>query len=136
MNNNKPSIILICLLGLSFISQASASPPKQCAIVYEDASSTSDCKSLIGPDEECEDMGTAARGETLDKTQKTLKDPDWSLGVLNFSGDCKCTLTIYSKANFKGCSLSYPFSKSKTKKIYPDKLWKKDTRSFKVVCSF
>ncbi len=137
---NKSFILLLCLLGLSFIFKASAAAPKQCAIEYEDAPAPPFCEWVTGPDgkkyQECIDIGSAARGERLDKTQKTLKDPDWALHVLNFSGYCKCTLTIYSKANYKGYSLSYPFSKSKTKTIYPKNLWKRATNSFKVVCAF
>ncbi len=133
--NNKSSILLICLFGLSFLYQASAAAPKQCVLYYEDLIEIPSCD-LTGPNDECESTGSAAVSVTLDKSEKTLKESSWPLGVLSWDGDCKCTLKIYSKVNYQGCSLSYPFSKSKTKTIYPKKLLKKDAKSFKVVCSF
>lgn len=137
---NRSLILLICLFGLSFLYQASAAAPKQCIIGYEDVPAPPFCEWVTGPDgkkhQECTSIGSAARGAALDKTAKTLREPSWNLNVLDFSGYCKCTLTIYSKTNYKGYSLSYPFSKSKTKTIYPKKLWKRATNSFKVVCAF
>ena len=138
---NKSFTLFVCFSGFLVLFQGAqaVSVSKKCSIEYEDAPLYF-CAWVTGPDgkkhQECTDAGSAARAETLDKTHKTLKDPAWALNVLNFSGYCKCTLYLYSKENYKGYSLSYAFSKSKTKKIYPDKLWKRLTNSFKVVCAF
>jgi len=137
---NKSFILFVCLVGLSVLFQGAQAAPRQCAIDYEDVPAPPICEWVTGPDGkkhlECTDIGSAARGVALDRTQKTLREPSWALNILNFSGYCKCTLIIYSKANYKGYSLCYPFSKSKTKTIYPSKLWKRPTRSFKVICVF
>lgn len=138
---DKSFILLICLFGLSCLYQASAAAPKQCAIGYYDVPAPPVCTWVTGPDgkkhQECTSVGSAAFGAALDKNQKTLKEPNFPFNDLDFSGYCsKCTLTVYSKANYKGYSLSYAFSKSKAKHIYNNKLWKRATKSFKVVCTF
>ena len=139
---NKSFILLICLFGLSFLFQGSQAQtaPKQCVIGYYDVPAPPVCITFIDKDgkkqQECSAIGSAAFGAALDKKQKSLLESSFPLNDLDFSGSCQCTLYLYSKANYKGYSLSYPFSKSKAKHIYVNKIWTRSAKSFKIVCSF
>ena len=137
---NKSFILLICLFGLSFLYQASAAAPKQCEIAYYDVPAPPVCTWVTGPDgkkyQECTSNGSAAYAALLDKSDKGFSELNFPLNDIEWSGYCKCTLTLYSKSGNKSYYINYPFSNSKAKHVYANKVWKRKTTGFKVACTF
>ena len=145
--NHKLSLFTLCFLGISFLSQAQGlaesriapAASKKCSVFYYDNPAPNpDCR---GPDGkpvqgECSELGPASVMEVLDKNAKSLFVPSWGLDEMEWRGYCHCTLYLYSKANYKGYSLKYPFTKSKAMHIFTSKLWRRPVHSFKVICTF
>lgn len=137
---NKYFILLFCLFGLSFLYQTSAAAPKECDVFYYDVPAPPVCTWVIGPDgkkyQECTSVGSAAYTATLNAKQKSFTLKSFPLNDLEWSGICKCTLTLYNKTGNKSCYINYPFSNSKAKHVYANKIWKRRTTGFKVACTF
>ncbi len=132
---NKLATLLACLLGLSFLFQGAEAASKYCDIKY---SWINDCQPL--PDDTIEDncIGSEYFYEVkLGKKQKTYEDGLW-LDTISFAGDCKCSLTLYTEADFKGHNFKYSFNhhSKKVKKFDTKKLLKSKAESFKVKCDF
>lgn len=136
---NKLHILLVCLFGLSCLLEATAHGIDPCEIGYYGVPPPPVCKWVTRNGkrvQECTAVGGGAYAAVLDDHNLVHKNANFPLSSLDFSGYCRCTLTLYSLTNNKGYYLSYPFSKSKTKKINATTLWKRATKSFKVVCAF
>ena len=143
---NKSFILLVCLFGLSFLFQgsqgqtATAAAPRQCEIGYYDVPQPPVCTTEIGadgkPEQVCTAVGSAAFAANLDKNMKSFPVKSFPLNDIEWSGYCRCTLYLYSQPNYKGYSLSYPFSKNTAKHIYVNKIWRRTAKSFKVSCTF
>ncbi len=134
-------ILLLCLFGLSFLNQASAAAaPKECQVGYYDVAPPPVCTTEIGadgkPEQVCTAVGSAAYGWTLNAKEKSFTLKSFPLNDIEWSGYCKCTLTLYNKTGNKSYNVNYPFSNSKAKHVYANKIWKKKTTGFKVACTF
>ena len=68
--------------------------------------------------------------------QRTLARNNFLLNDLEFDGYCNCNMYLYSQTNFRGLVLNYLFRRSNNHHIYPNRVWNKRTRSFRVVCNF
>ena len=80
-----------------------------------------------------------------------LESPAWAISMdasdpnftanetlyeLNFDGKCNCRLVLFSKANLKGKSFTYPFSKAENKIIFANQIWDNENTSYKILCRF
>ncbi len=136
---NKLLILLVCLFGLSMLYEASAHGIDPCKLTYYNVPPAPVCKWVTKNGkrvQECTPGKSTAYAALIDDHSLSFRKPTFALNNLKFSGECACTLTLYSLANYKGTSFGYAFSKSKTKNIYAKTIWKTPTKSFKVVCTF
>jgi len=67
---------------------------------------------------------------------RTLARSNNRLNDLEFDGYCNCNLYLYSQTNYRGLVLNYPFSRSPSHHIYPNRVWNRVTRSWRVICRF
>ncbi len=133
--------LLLCLLGLTYIAAArNLQGAAQCDLTFYGPPTPPVCNTYIdenGQEQtECYAVGPAASRAIVNKSQKTLNVSSDSLYELDFDGTCKCTLVLYSKANYKGSSYSYAFSKAKNGVIFGNKIWKTANKSYKISCAF
>ena len=116
--NNRLFLLLVCLLGMFFLCQG-AEIYRQCAFGYDNSQG-----------------GSRAFAAILDNDVNSFSQKNFPLNNVDFSGYCYCTLSLYSKINFKGYSISCPYSEGDAGHIYVNEIWGRKTNSFKVVCSF
>ncbi len=133
----------VCILGLSALASAKGlkgTPDAQCTLSFYGPPSDPVCNTYVdenGQEQtECYAVGPAASAAIVDKSNKNLKVADGNVYELDFDGTCDCNLVLYSKANYKGQSKKYAFSKAENKQIFADQIWNKENASFKVLCNF
>ena len=61
---------------------------------------------------------------------------NFGLTEVDFFGDCNCELILYNRRNWRGQMFDYPFSDNDGNSIYPDDIWFRRVRSFKIICRF
>ncbi len=135
--------LLVCLLGLTAFASArnlkGASAGGQCDLTFYGPTPDPVCNTYIdenGEEQtECYQVGPSASRTIVDGTTPNFTDANGSAYEVDFSGDCNCKLVLYTKANFKGKSFTYPFSKSDGA-IFANQVWNKDNASYKIVCRF
>jgi len=138
---NKFLPLLFCIFALTFLTQArNLKGPSQCDLTFYGPTPPPVCYTYIDEKGQsqlaCSQVGPSASRTYLDKSNKTFKANREALYEVDFDGNCKCTVTLYTKANFKGTSYSYPFSKANNDVIFADKIWKKKNASYKIACAF
>jgi len=138
---NKFLPLLFIILGLASMTQArNLKGAPQCDLTFYGPTPPPVCNTYIDENGqsqlECSQVGPAASRTTVDKANTTFKAARDSLYEVDFYGNCKCTVTLYTKANYKGTSYSYPFSKANGDAIFANKIWNKSNASYKITCSF
>ena len=121
---NKYTVLLMAFLGVSIILQGVQA--QSCRLSYEDVGNNPG-------------LGSAARGFELDSTTPTLTEDACALNFIDFDGDCDCTLTVYSKNSFTGCSASQAVASTSHERVQVvGGLWKRSAGplSFTVTCQF
>lgn len=137
--------LLVCLLGLTALASArnlkgAASAGGQCDLTFYGPPSPPVCNTYIdenGEEQtECYQVGPAASRTIVDGTTPKFTEANGSAYEIDFDGNCNCKLVLYTKANFKGKSFTYPFSKAESNAIFADQVWNKANASYKIVCRF
>ncbi len=141
---NKFTALLMFFLGASIMLQVTQA--QDCTIGYYDIAPPAECEYYTDEngeeEEECSAVGSAAFAALLNSETATLSEPDFPLNDLDFTGDCDCTLRVYSGADLKGCSVQAGVltesSESSEQITVLGDLWKRaaNPRSFEVTCNF
>ena len=104
---NKFAALLMFFLGASFMLQAIQA--QGCTVAYYDIPAAPDCEYITDEngeeEEECTTVGSAAFAAALSPENAYISEPNFSLSEIDLSGDCDCTLTVYSQKNLKGCKV-------------------------------
>jgi len=136
---NKFAALLMFFLGASFMLQAIQA--QGCEVAYYDIPAPPECETYIDEngeeEEECTAIGSAAFAALLDSTSPTLTEPTLPLNDLDFTGDCDCTLRVYSGLNLGGCYVQEDVV-SNTHINVVGGIWTRtaNPQSFEVTCTF
>ena len=134
----KKLTFIVFLLGLS--SLANAQRQRSCEIVFYGPEPPTECETIV--DEEgieivsCAAVGAPPSRLLLDANNLSYSEANTELAEINFFGFCRCTIQLWSRPNFKGACLTYPFCRNKGHEIFTDQIWNKPNNSFRVRCKF
>ncbi len=124
-------IVLFCLSSLAFayksctISFWGPNPPPVCE-TYTDEN---------GQEEEsCYQLGAPQANAILDARTPSFTFSD-EVAEVDWYGDCRCTLVVWSKPNYKGACKLVSNNKRDSAIIIED-IWSRTANSFKVACRF
>ena len=132
--------LIIVLLGLSCLATARKCPatPKTCQIEYEDYPAPPTCETYIDENgqeqQRCPSIGTALFLGILDKTTSSLSE-SFGISKITFTGNCKCTLTLWSEDDLQGESKVHTLQNGETSFMTSD-IWDQENASFEVDCNF
>jgi len=133
---------IVLILGLASLANARnlKGAAGQCDLTFYGPTPDPVCNTYIDENgqeqQECSQVGPSAARTYVDGSNPNFTDATGSLYELNFDGTCNCKLVLYTKANFKGKSFTYAFSKSEDKAIFANQIWNKDNASYKIICRF
>ncbi len=136
---NKFAALLMLFLGASFMLQATQA--QDCVVAYYDIPAPPECEYITDEngeeEEECTSVGSAAFASALNADSPVLSEPTFPLSEADFTGDCDCTLTVYSKTGLTGCKITREVGDGDGVEVVPG-IWKgkANPKSFEVVCSF
>ena len=138
---NKLLPLIFCIFTFAHLATArNLKGASQCNLEFWGPTPPPVCETYIDENGQsqlaCSQVGPAASRTWVNKANKTFKSAAESLYELDFDGTCKCTLVLYSKANYKGSSYSYAFSKAKNGVIFGNQIWKTANKSYKISCAF
>jgi len=134
------SLVILGLSALAGAKDLKTSDSAQCTLMFYGPTPDPVCQTYIDESgqeqEECYALGPAAAAALVDASNPKFTEANGNLYELDFDGTCNCKLVLYNKANFKGKSLTYKFSKAEDKAIFADEIWNKENASYKILCKF
>lgn len=123
-----------------FLSLASVTQSQRtCEIDFYGPKPPPECETTIENGEEvetCSEIGAPVSSLLLDGGEFTYSENSTSLAEIYFSGLCKCSIKFWTRPNFEGYSITYPFCKSPTGEIFTDQIWERPNNSFNITCVF
>ena len=112
---------------------------RSCEIEFYGPPPPPECETIIENGEEieaCSAVGAPASRLLLDASKPRYSEANTTLVEVYFYGYCRCSIKLWTKANFRGDWILYPFCRSKNKEILTDAIWKKPNNSFRISCVF
>lgn len=135
----KTILLTISLISLFYAVESRlrcASGP--CEIAFFGPATPPTCETFVdenGEDQEqCFALGSAAYAASLNRGNNNFS-VSAELAEINFSGNCRCAITLWSEANFQGQSFTY-WTKNKNDHVLTNEIWSQENQSFKVRCKF
>ena len=116
--------LLFCLLSLICLSQA-------CRVTYWKKSPSKRCNGDL-----CFRLNAPATHITLSANNSLLKRSNFSVNEIHLDSICRCTFSLYTSTNYKGRTSSFKYLTSSVKSIFPNRIWKNKSKSFKLQCKF
>ena len=138
---NKFATLLMFFLGASF--RLLTIQAQSCEVGYYDVAPPPECEFYIDENgeeqEECTAIGSAAFAQLLDSNTPTLTEPSFPLSEMDISGDCDCTLRVYSGQNLSGCYVQEDIITDASEHIEViGGIWTRSAnpQSFELTCTF
>lgn len=114
---SKVLTLIIVLLGLACLATAKkcrAKNPQNCYIEY--------------------DAGTSVHHSVLSKDTNSMS-VNSGTSQINFSGNCKCIITLWSEPDLDGDSMEHSLNYDETS-VTTSEIWDQENLSFEIYCGF
>ena len=109
-----------------------------CQVAFFGPESPPVCETVVDENgqeqQQCYAIGSAAFAAALSRSNPSFGE-SIPLSQINFSGNCRCILTLWSQANFQGESFTYR-TQNNNDQVFPDEIWSQENQSFRVRCRF
>ena len=133
----KGLILILLTIGLSYMTVLA---DKQCQMEFYGPIPPPVCETYIDENgqeqEQCYQLGSPAAALLMDKDNNNYSDATFGAVEYYFSGDCNCVLQLWPENDFIGISKNLIVNRIINRDIIVEKCWKKEPKSFKIVCNF
>ena len=125
-------------LAILFLSLTVHAQKRTCELELYGPDPPVECETIIEDGEEiesCSAVGAPASRLILDASNPSYSESS-ELAEIGFYGYCRCSVKLWTRSNFRGLSLTYPFCRSNSNQIFTEDIWSRKNNSWRISCKF